>query len=87
MLTDLNDLEGSAERLNKAKDELLTLDLQDASAADHLGAAEGLLSLYEQSTLLQTGAGLNVEAEGAMELIRHAAEMHIAIAAVKAQGV
>lgn len=84
MPIDLNDLAASAEWLNKTTDDLLRSNLRGTNAMEHIRAAEGLLALYEQSALMQmtvtADAGGEVDGEGALELVRRAAEMHIAIA-------
>jgi hypothetical protein len=73
-----------AERLNAMAEEVLSYNLQAASRSEHISAAEGLLAFYERSLNLQFKLA-DVEGEGALEVFRHAASLHIAIATALGQ--
>lgn len=76
-----------AERLNAMSDEVLSFNLQGATREDHIGAAEALLSFYEQSVDMQLSlafaGGGSYEDEGTLKFYRLAAELHVKIAEAK----
>lgn len=79
-------LQAEADALEKMCDEVLSFNVQGGSREDHILSAEALLAFYERSARLQAETlqrmGDSLKGEGAMEIFRNAAEMHIKIAAL-----
>lgn len=82
-----DDFKTAVESVNNEINKLFTARLERANPLEHLTHAERLIAYYEQVALMTAdlAAERGVEAnEGQLEIIRHAANLHIALAHAKA---